>query len=739
MRRAISAVVIFGLLAGAKVTLPDVRGGNIGGQVALLYWPATMPASEKQDSEPLSTAHGCEVHLVPHTDAHRELRYPCGKWFAPPVDAYNVWLETDGGITPNPVMTRYGGSPFQGQGLAAITPVAPAGRIAIPANRAMSEREDLRLLSLESGDWWNRSARLFDRRVSALDAKTAVQMPQGRVLVGRFDRTTNDAVALARPVQLKKRETVRVWPEAPSASDVLLVLDKPRELQQYGSPSPRVSLNGRAPDVFIDSFERIIAVWYGVDARMAKLSLQSDVAFWPGQETRLVPGKVTTIRSRLQRLPSASVSILAPPDAVLPSETTLIVSRASDEKTVHRRRVSAGVHDVRGLPAEPMRFTLQIGEWNLVRNADLSAASDERVTFELQPLVISGTVFYGDDPAPAEIEFFDGGQWATKVQTDDRGRYRTTLWWPKTHSLRLTLAGAEVPPFVESFRDVFESGTVDIHIPRTDYIVRVRDATSGRGIAAARVSAGNLWLDEASRERASSAQVVADDEGRAVLPPLQPGEVIIEAEAERYAKIEPLRLRVDDEHHELEIALRPLRGARRVQLFLPNGTPANDAEIWAFSEAMQPVWRGNADGDGAIEIPQDADGAWLLVRHRNAATSVRRWTSNEANPAWTLDAPAEPLTVVVEHAGGTLASSAHVVLWLDGVKLSGVPLTFATWSAPATGAAGEWVARNLPPRPVRVLALPSEEGGAIATNAYDAVGVTVDYPWPARVTATTAR
>ncbi|HEU4887597.1 MAG TPA: carboxypeptidase-like regulatory domain-containing protein [Thermoanaerobaculia bacterium] len=735
--RFVLLVLVSLSVSAAEVVLPDVRGGNIGGKTALLQWPASMPVDAEHDPHPLPTADGCEVHMVPHTDFNQELRYPCGKWFAPPVGRYSVWLETAGNITPNPVMTSYGASPFSGQGFAAITPVAPAGRIAIPAERSLPDGEGLRLLSIESDDWWNRGARIFDRRVSAGNAKTPVQMPAGRVIVGRFDRSTNEAIALSKPVDVKAGRTAYVWPTPPASSDVLVILEKPPELLKHGTTASRLTLDDRAPDVLLDAFEQLIAIWYGVDARRATISLKSDTAHWPPQEVRLVPGKVTTVRSRLQRLPSVEVSVIAPPDASLPTDISLEVSRPSEKTPFRRVPMAKGLATLDALPAEPLRFILKIGDWKLGRDLDLSAGIDDSVLFELQPIVISGTVFYGDEPAPAEIAFFNRGEWTTRVRTNESGQYRAQLWWSQSQSMKLTLVGRNVPAFVDAFREIFGSGTVDFHIPRTDYTVHVRDASTGRGIAGARVSAGNTWLDDESRENASAGHVLTDDDGVAVLPPLRTGDVIIEAEMEHYVRAEPIRVRVDSERHEYELALQPLRTARRVRLSLPDGSPAEQAEIWAFSAAMQPVWRGATEVDGGLEIPEIADGAWLLIRHAGAATSVRRWSVSDESVSWKLERPAEPLTLVVERSGGKQVSGAHVVLWLDDLKLSGVPLTFATWSAPATNPSGVWIGRNLPAKPIRLLALSPDAGAALATTTYDAVGHQVDYPWPARVSATT--
>jgi hypothetical protein len=709
LRRVVLLIIGFVCTTGvvATVALPDPRGGNVNGIGGVLFWPGDMFAANGE-ARPLPTASGCEARLVAYADLDRELAYPCGKWFVlPSPGRYEYWLETSGRITPTMGLLVYGRKPFSGRGMASIIPVTPAGRIVIPPERKMPEAEGLRLLSIDSPQRWG--TRVFDRRVSAATAHTSVQMPEGHVVAGRFDRKTNDAIALSRPVEVTSGKTTTVWPRPPAESDVLLVLTKPPELQLNKPFAGRLSLDQRPPDVMLNAFDRIIAIWYGVAARHTTIAMQSDAAFMAPQQVDLVRGKVTTIRSKVQRLPTAHVSIDVPPGVSIAEPLSL-------EAATKRVQVTPGTHDLQGLPAEPLKITLSVGTWRRSELVDLSSGEDANITFDLQPIAVTGTVFHGDDCAAAEIEFLNDNEWRS-VKTNERGEYATTFWWPKVHMARVKIG--TLPPYLDAFREIFESGVVDFHVPRTDYLVRVRDATTGRGIGGAEISVGNDSPDS----RATSQRLTTDDSGVAALPPLRRGDLIVKVRAEHYATPEPLRASVDDQHHELEIALKPLPTAASLQLRLAAGTPAAQAEVWAFNPAMVPVWRGTADGDGRLDLPEMAVGAMLLVRHPMAASTIRTCTPTDV--AWTLEPPAEPLTLVSK-------PGVVVALWLDGVKLSGPLLTFAVWSTPVTSAAGLWVGRNLPTKSVRVLLLPSS---AYGSNAYDTVARLIDYPWPAPISA----
>ena len=224
--------------------------------------------------------------------------------------------------------------------------------------------------------------------------------------------------------------------------------------------------------------------------------------------------------------------------------------------------------------------------------------------------------------------------------------------------------------------------------------------------------------------RQSAQHVTTDERGEASLPPLRNGELIVEATADGYARSEPVRRVVDAEHHEIDIELIPLAMAGSLRLTLANGAPAAQADIWAFDPGMQPVWRGTASGDGALDLPEVARDAWLIIRHPNAASTIRRWSSSQTT--WTLGPAAEPLTITAEPAS-------QIVVWLDGVKLAGPALAFAAWSTPAANPEGTWIGRNLPSRPIEILAIPFADRAEVPSRAYDAVAHRIDYPWPGRV------
>lgn len=293
-------------LFAADVKLPDLRSGNVDGLTGLLFWPANLADRPWGNTDPLPSPEGCTVHLVPWSDADQELQHACGKWFVPSLnDRFNYWLESNGRMTPTLMMMVFSRKPFNGSGSGTILPLTPAGRISIPPDRTLAASESFRLLSIEAKDSWQKNGRVFDRRVSASKARSPVQMPVGLVIAGRFDRATNNAVALSRPFEVKPATTTRVWPELPRDSDLLVVLSKVPELQRSKPIDASLTLdNGtskRQPDVFLNGFDRIVAIWYGITSPTATITLESSVAQWASQPVRFRRGKVATVRAVLTR------------------------------------------------------------------------------------------------------------------------------------------------------------------------------------------------------------------------------------------------------------------------------------------------------------------------------------------------------------------------------------------------------------------------------------------------------
>jgi hypothetical protein len=186
----------------------------------------------------------------------------------------------------------------------------------------------------------------------------------------------------------------------------------------------------------------------------------------------------------------------------------------------------------------------------------------------------------------------------------------------------------------------------------------------------------------------------------------------------------------------LRVALRR-EDTSAVRIALPNGAPAAGAEAVAFAQGAMAAWRGTTDNTGRLQIPNRFRGAFIVIRHREAASAAVLFDDVLlAREDIRLQAPATELHVKAE--GENIANPA-VVIWLNGVRLDGFTTAFAVWAPlPFVDHTGVWRARNLPTSDVRVLVTPPPNLERVRTGALDAVFTTVRFPWtgvvPVRIT-----
>jgi hypothetical protein len=171
-----------------------------------------------------------------------------------------------------------------------------------------------------------------------------------------------------------------------------------------------------------------------------------------------------------------------------------------------------------------------------------------------------------------------------------------------------------------------------------------------------------------------------------------------------------------------------------IKLRSPEGTPAAGAELAVSADASQIVWRGTADTAGRIDLPKSFATMLLLARHSSAASTAFRLDQGTTNPfVLTLRAPGTVLTIVAKPRDASRAARA-VVASIDGIRLTGAALGFLTWSSSLTDREYQWVARNLPRQPLRVIVVAPPKAGPALAGTFDAVATVLPYPWPAGAT-----
>ncbi|MCP4662939.1 MAG: hypothetical protein GY856_46700, partial [bacterium] len=261
-------------VATAPATFPqtpaeiDVSLGHINGKVALSLWPA-----KGLEDQRLIDPSGFEAHLAKEEDLDEELIFPCGTWFQPPPGRYKFWLEGRGSISPFSSVLHFAGGPFKTQGLAGVTPVVPGGVVALSHEGRLKGDIALRLLHIDSHNSAPKIRREMSRRLIGDAMSQGALMPEGLVLAALFDKSSNEYLAISRPVQVSRRATTWVRPQPPKANtDLLVVLDRPillTDRARYDVEPVLVGLTGneKRPDVTVPTPERLYAIWYDLQGK----------------------------------------------------------------------------------------------------------------------------------------------------------------------------------------------------------------------------------------------------------------------------------------------------------------------------------------------------------------------------------------------------------------------------------------------------------------------------------------
>ncbi|MCP4548084.1 MAG: hypothetical protein GY835_16595 [bacterium] len=183
------------------------------------------------------------------------------------------------------------------------------------------------------------------------------------------------------------------------------------------------------------------------------------------------------------------------------------------------------------------------------------------------------------------------------------------------------------------------------------------------------------------------------------------------------------------------MSLLPIEPSARLRILLPARSPAAEAEVRAHPALgnTHALWEGRTDAEGFVEIPKQAEGAFILVRHPNAGSLIRKWRELDAagpGPVWTLPAPAPVLKVQVNSSWGEPAPRAEMALFVDDLRLTGVTLSwFAGASSSGVNRAGFWQASSLPEAPLQLLAWMPKVMSEVLAGRYDALAVSIPYPW----------
>ncbi len=746
MSRA-GALCLLALLAGSvaaqtpdPTSIVDSSQGVVDGKTAISFWAAESSVGPVQPSDLLPTE-GMEVLMVPADNLDEANRYPCGQWLSPLPGKYKFWLEGQGLISPASSVMAYSAPPFEGRGRAHVSSVVPAGRIGLSREGPISPDLILRLLHTESHNQGSRPRSEMSRSVPVDAAPAGVLMPEGPVLAGLFDVTKGEYAAISKPVDVFRDRAASVDPRPPATgTDLVVILDRPRRAASFEGYDVSLSAVGpdgssRPPELSIPTSDRIFGIWYGLSDKYVTLQVASPSVFMKPSEIVLPEGEVARYHGQLSPLPDLEVKVHLPEGLVVSDDAQVEVKTVPGGSEVAVQKMTAGKLEYRfaHVPARRLEAALSLKPWYFTQRVDLEDGISQTVVFEPRAYRISGTVFRGDEGTAAEVTFSmsRGEDDQVTVGTDESGEYEMTLFRGGVYVALVRLEGSDANPHREAvlLDETPDGAVVNFRVPDHDVEVVVVDAVTRLGIANARVVTRSTY----PKGQESVASAYTGENGRVKLRPLSAGKAACWVEADGYHRSDPRELSVtEDPEQEVTIALIPIEEAASLRVRLSSGAPAAEAELLAVASLAgePPLWRGQADSDGLVEIPEILDGAFILVRHPEASSAIHPWSGNAGasnTSSLTLPPPTPPLAIQVKRPWGQPAGWASMAIWIDGKRVTHPTLG---WLTRSTGVNGEgfWRGHHLPPSPVRVLAWKSGSDGELA-NHLDSMAQVVPFPW----------
>src|ERR1041385_4207214 len=657
-----------------------------------------------------TSSSSCRVHLVP-ADHQDDTVAACNSRLARPGDA---WLETDSGITP--FRTSISG----GRNAVYELPVVPAGTA---APHCAVDVRSIELWHLQSHRWENSTARAFHRLVRG----GTTRMPEGPAVAIARD-VEGHVAAISKPVSVRGGATTQVNCTTPDrGADLLVLLD--RTAASAAERPEQLLLDGHHPDISMVAADYLLAIWYGAASGTRDLTFESDRNWLKPLRANLREHGAEVLHAAIKPLPAIRVNVTAPAGA---ADNVALSLRVEDQSRtlVRSTPIQAGKEAVlTAMPAVPLNVILSVAGMQLRRAVDLSSGMDTPVTFDLQPIVIEGTVTYGGKPAVADISLAP-----FETKSEENGAYRIVLWQSTRYALRVRLSEhPEIPPYLDTFR-FDRSQTLDIEIPLTSYTVQASDE-SGKPVRDAKINFANEFNDVQTGRRRVVSTVVTGDDGRAILPPLRPGALQLRVDADGYLPAEKQDTVVENAEVVTAITLRRVQDARSIHMTLPNGLPATGAEVLVLSPSEQVLQLGTADEQGTVRVPSNVGLVLLVVRHPGAGSSLRSLDDHDISEIdWHLPESAPPLHVRAVTADGHIAGSEPIYLWIGNQRVSGLALAFLARSGVATAGDGTWNATNLPAGPLRILVVTRASGGAgPKASAFDVLAQSLSFPWPATV------
>ncbi len=656
-----------------------------------------------------------------------------------------AWLETDTLISARSVdLTRKVADP----------------RVVLPWSYAGAATANLRSDGQERIEWL--AAEGAFRRYSR--PGEPVRLPEGAAIA--IARRRGEIFAVSRPMAIRRGVTQEAHWEQPagraaettpqatgvpeasptSAADragqvVALLTWPPNERDSAEHPATLTLVSETArlpPDVAFKTDELLLGIWDRATPGAQTLDVQSSVVHLPENQLQIRRGKLNVLEAELRSLPSLVVSAGGQADGEWP-ELTAVIRDAATGAALRETPLRLGEQVVlEHLPPRLLQVILSVGDaWRFARPADLRLTEQATVDFALSPFHIAGELIEADRPVKGTVSFRSDER-SFAIDTDERGRFEFDAWSAGRYIYEARAAGHDgsVPAYSSTIVLSASTPEITIRLPSERLRVRVTDADTDAPLEDAAVTLRNTWNDPTEGQRRFASRFAADAKGEVTLPPIHAGDADLLVQAPGYVPDEQKLAIAAGTDRLLRVALRR-EDTSAVRIALPSGAPAIGAEAIAFAQGAMTAWRGVTDDAGHLQVPNRFRGAFLVIRHREAASAAVLFDDVVlARGGVRLRAPAAELHVRAEGEG---TANPAVVIWLDGVRLDGPATAFAVWAPlPFVDHSGVWRARNLPVSDLRVLVTSPVNLQRLRTGSLDALFTVIGFPWtgvvPVRIT-----
>jgi hypothetical protein len=291
----------------------------------------------------------------------------------------------------------------------------------------------------------------------------------------------------------------------------------------------------------------------------------------------------------------------------------------------------------------PSFFALQwhASHFRGTRVIDMRDGRSRSDAFAPEILHISGNVKRGDEPLSTPLRFVDTVlETEYEAMSDESGKYEVFVCPRSVYVVSAHLEGqGEYTKALEILKDI----VYDVVLPRNAAVIQVSDGETGAPVPNAGVTF-TLHADKNSTGGVGT----SDENGRATLPPLQPGVLTYRAAAKGYAESTDQVSNIKDSTRAELVVLLKSNLNVTIQIREADGTtPA----VGAIASWRDGYISAPADADGVVNVDGTVgEGAGIAVVNRRGEVSVFRW-QREGDNVFTMQLPGPLIRLRFDTAG----------------------------------------------------------------------------------------